>query len=163
MSWLCFLISSWNLLVSINAIHILSNNLILTRQALLLCLLLACQSATSASNVGTVLLSVVRFRAMAVAVESVLVRAANTHLTLTNMLRILIKAFVSIPLRLLRHSLLLTTQIHCLLLLRLARLSITFRKSGWLVTYVVLEEDTLFVGDCVLDGGLGFFRLVREG
>ena len=79
------------------------------------------------------------------------------------MLWILIKTLISIPLRLLSHSLLLTTQIHSLLLLRLPRLCITFGKSGWLIGYVVLEEDTLFVGDCVLDGGLSFFWwLVRE-
>ena len=57
-------------------------------EALLLRLLLTCQSSTSASHVGTVLLSVVGFRAVSVSVsvESVLVGAANTHLTLTNML-----------------------------------------------------------------------------
>lgn len=72
MSWLCFLISRWDLLISINAIHIFSNYLILTRQALLLSLLLRCQGATSATLVGTVLLSVVCFLRTNVAVECVL-------------------------------------------------------------------------------------------
>ena len=72
MSWLSFLISRWDLLISINAIHILSNYLILTRQRLLLSLLLRSQSTTSASNVSTVLLSVVRFLTVHVTVESVL-------------------------------------------------------------------------------------------
>ena len=72
MSWLCFLISRWDLLISINAIHIFSNYLILTRQALLLSLLLRGQGATSATLVGTVLLSVVCFLRTNVAVECVL-------------------------------------------------------------------------------------------
>ena len=72
MSWLSFLISRWDLLISINAIHIFSNYLILTRQRLLLSLLLRSQSTTSASNVSTVLLSVVRFLTVHVTVESVL-------------------------------------------------------------------------------------------
>lgn len=107
-SWLGFLIGRWNLFVSINAVHIFSNDFILTRQWLLLSLLLRCQCSTSASNVGTVLLSVVSFLTAYVAVESVLMRATNTHLTLTQMLRILIKWFIRISSCLLRHSLLLT-------------------------------------------------------
>ena len=151
MSWLSFLISRWDLLISINAIHILSNYLILTRQALLLSLLLRCQCAASATLIGTVLLSVVGFLRTDVAVECVLMRASNTHLTLTHLLRILVKWFISIPSCLLRHRLLLARQIHSLLLLCFAWLGIRFWKSGWLlVTGVVLEEDTLFVWNCVL-------------
>ena len=108
MSWLCFLICSWNLFVSINAVHIFSNDFILTRKRLLLCLLLRSECSSSASNVSTVLLSVVSFLTAYVAVESVLMRATNTHLTLTQMLRILVKWFIRISSCLLRHSLLLT-------------------------------------------------------
>ena len=91
MSWLSFLISRWDLLICINAIHILSNYLILTRQALLLSLLLRCQRAASAYLVGTILLSIVGFLRTYVAVECVLMGSTNAHLTLTHMLRILVK------------------------------------------------------------------------
>lgn len=148
MSWLSFLISRWDLLISINAIHIFSNYLILTRQRLLLSLLLRSQSTTSASNVSTVLLSVVRFLTVHVTVESVLMWATNTHLTLTHVLSILVKGFITISSCFLCHGLLLARQIHSFFLLCFTGLSIRFGKCGWLVGYAVLEEDTLFIWSC---------------
>jgi hypothetical protein len=145
MSWLSFLISRWDLLISINAIHILSNYLILTSQRLLLSLLLRSQSTTSASNVSTVLLSVVRFLTVHVTVESVLMWAINAHLTLAHVLSILVKRFIAISSCLLSHGLLLAREIHSFLFLCFTWLSIWFGKSGWLVGYAVLEEDTLFI------------------
>lgn len=152
-SWLSFLVSGWNLLISINTIHILSNNLILTCKWLLLGLLLRCQSATSWSSVGTVLLSVVYFLAVDVAVEGVVLASANTHLTLTQMLTILIKTLVRISnLLFLSHGLLLVTEIHGLLFcLWFAWLGIWFGKSGLLITYAILKQNTLFVWDGVLN------------
>ena len=90
-SWLCFLVGSWDLFTCIDTIHIFSNDLIFTGQRLLLSLLLRCQSSTSASHVCTILLSIIALLASNVSIECVLMRATNTHLTLTQMLRILIK------------------------------------------------------------------------
>ena len=122
------------------------------------------QSSTSTSTscyVGTVLLSIVGFLTVDVTVESVLVWATNTHLTLTHLLRILVKRFISIPCSFLRHSLLLAWQIHCFLLLCLARLSIGFSKSGLLIGNAVLEKYTLFVWNCcILNSGV--FLVVAE-
>ena len=147
MSWLLFLIGGWNLFVSINTVHVLGNNLILTSQTLLLLLLLWRHSTTSTSNMSTILLSVICFLAVLLPVESVLMWATNTHLTPTHILRILIKAFIAIPSFLIqRRLLLLLTQIHSLLLCRLSRLCIWFTQTiCWLTSDAWLKENTLLI------------------
>lgn len=153
MSWLCFLVCCWNLLIGINAIHVLCYNLILTCKRLLLSLLLWCQITTSLSYIRAVLLSVVRFLAVYVTVEGVLLAATNTHLTLTqHMLTILIKTFICVSnLLFLRQCLLLVTKVHSLLFLSFTRLCIWLGKSGLLITYTILKYNILLICNGVLN------------